>query len=205
MAIPYNKTADGFEMQFGVNHLGHFALTGQLIDLLSKTKQSRIINLSSIAHKFGSIRFEDLNWEKEYSKWGAYGMSKLSNLLFTDELVRRLNGKSGNITVAAAHPGYADTELQSKGADMKGSRLGSKMFRFANRLVAQSGEMGALPTLYAATAEDVKSGDYYGPGGFMRMKGYPAPDTPKKGKVDPETARKLWEESEKMTGIKYNI
>jgi NAD(P)-dependent dehydrogenase (short-subunit alcohol dehydrogenase family) len=205
MAIPFHKTADGFEMQFGVNHLGHFALTGLLMDLLLKTPDARIINVSSMAHRMGKIRFEDVNWDKGYSKWKAYGMSKLANLLFTEELVRRLNGHSDQLKVTAAHPGYADTELQSKGAEMKGSKLSAKLFRFANKLVAQSGEMGALPTLYAATAPDVKQAGYYGPGGILKMKGYPAADQPKQDLMDPEVARKLWELSEEMTGVKFGL
>ena len=205
MAIPYYKTADGFEMQFGVNHLGHFALTGLLMDMLLKTEGSRVVNVSSSAHKFGRIRFEDINWEKNYRKWKAYGMSKLANLLFTDELVRRLEGKPDELIVTAAHPGYADTELQSKGAEMKGSKLGASLFRFANKLAAQDGMMGALPTLYAATAGDVVQSGYYGPDGFMRMKGYPAPDQPRKDLMDPDVAAKLWEVSEEMTGINYNL
>lgn len=109
MAIPYGKTNDGFEMQFGVNHLGHFALTARLCPLIKGTPGSRIVNVSSAAHHFGRIRFEDIHWEKGYSKWGAYGMSKLSNLLFTKELARRLSGSSQVVTVSSSHPGYAGT------------------------------------------------------------------------------------------------
>ncbi|MBN1131516.1 MAG: SDR family NAD(P)-dependent oxidoreductase [Bacteroidales bacterium] len=205
MAIPYSRTKDGFEMQFGVNHLGHFALTGLLFDILKKTKNSRIVNVSSLAHRMGKIRFRDINWEMGYKKWKAYGMSKLANLLFTDELSRRLNGDGENITVAAAHPGYADTELQSKGSEMRGFKLGAKMFRIANKLAAQSGGMGALPILYAATAEDVVQAGFYGPSGFMKIWGYPAPDTPKQDLIDPGIAAKLWELSEALTGVSYNF
>jgi len=205
MAIPYNRTAEGFEMQFGVNHLGHFALTGLLLDLLLKTPGSRIINLSSAAHKFGKIRFNDINWEKGYRKWQAYGMSKLANLLFTQELVRRLNGQTDRLTVAAAHPGYADTELQAKGSEMKGAHMEASFYRFANRIAAQSGEMGALPILYAATSGNVVQGGFYGPGGLMHMKGYPVLDQPRKSLMDQKVAEKLWDISEEMTGIKYQF
>jgi NAD(P)-dependent dehydrogenase (short-subunit alcohol dehydrogenase family) len=200
MAIPYGKTRDGFEMQFGVNYLGHFALTSHMWPLLTDTAHSRVVNVSSLAHRIGNIRFEDPHWEKDYSKWGAYGMSKLSNLLFTIELASRLKASAFDIIAAAAHPGYADTELQAKGAKMKGSRLGADSFNLINRMVAQSAEKGALPSLYAATADDVKQGGYYGPDGFMRLKGWPSPDNPSKKRVDKQVAVRLWELSEQLTG-----
>lgn len=205
MAIPYRKTRDGFEMQFGVNHLGHFALTAQLWPLLKDTEGSRIVNVSSVAHRFGHIHFEDPNWEKRYRKWGAYGMSKLSNLLFTSELERRISASGDRVVAASSHPGYADTELQAKGALMKGSRISARSFNLANRLVAQSAEMGALPSLYAATAEGVEPGSFYGPGGFMRMKGWPAPDVPDPKRVTRKVAENLWVLSESMTGLKFTI
>jgi len=205
MAIPYGKTADGFEMQFGVNHLGHFALTALLWPLLGKNDDSRIINVSSSAHRMGRIRFEDIHWEVKYSRWGAYGMSKLSNLLFTKELARRIAESGKKVTVASAHPGYADTELQTKGAIMRGSKLGAGSFRMANWLAAQPAEMGALPSLFAATAEGVNQGAYYGPGGFMRMKGWPAPDHPNSKRVTDEVAKQLWELSESLTGLEFSV
>ncbi len=166
---------------------------------------SRIVNVSSAAHKTGRIRFEDIHWDKRYSRWGAYGMSKLSNLLFTKELARRLAGSGKAVTAAAAHPGYADTELQTKGALMRGSKLGVRSFSFANKLVAQPADMGALPLLYAATADGVQQGGYYGPGGFMRMKGWPAPDRPNSKRVTDEAALQLWELSESLTQIEFAI
>lgn len=200
MAIPYARTEDGFEMQFGVNHLGHFALTALLWERISKTPDSRIVNVSSAVHHMGQIRFQDLHWEHKYSKWGAYGMSKLSNLLFTHELARRLNKSSIQLTAAASHPGYADTELQAKGARMKGSRLGTTSFNLANWLVAQPAEKGALTTLFAATSGQVQQGALYGPDGFMHLLGWPAQDTPNKKRVNDEVAEKLWKVSEQLTG-----
>ena len=205
MAIPYARTADGFEMQFGVNHLGHFALTALLWDQISKVAHSRIVTVSSAAHHIGRIRFEDIHWEKKYSKWGAYGMSKLSNLLFTSELARRLKGAGLPDLALASHPGYASTELQTKAAKMRGSNLGVASFGLANRLVAQSAENGALPTLYAATSEQVRQGAYYGPDGFLRLAGWPAPDTPNKRRVTDEVAEKLWKLSEQLTGCKIPV
>jgi NAD(P)-dependent dehydrogenase (short-subunit alcohol dehydrogenase family) len=195
MVPPYSKTADGFELQFGTNHLGHFALTGRLLDLVMKnTEGSRIVNVSSNAHKMGRIDFDDLNWEKrKYSPWKAYGASKIANLYFTYELQRRLeNGKTG-VTVVTAHPGWTATELQRN----------SGTASFFNRFFAQGIDMGALPTLYGAVAEDVKSGDYYGPGGFMEMKGYPKKTASNTLSHDKDIARKLWEVSEKLTGVVF--
>jgi NAD(P)-dependent dehydrogenase (short-subunit alcohol dehydrogenase family) len=205
MAIPYLLTEEGFEMQFGVNHLGHFLLTASLWPVLSITEGSRVIQVSSMAHSWGKIRYEDINWEKSYRKWGAYGMSKLANLLFIHELATRLAGTDLPVTAAAAHPGYADTELQTKGARMKGSRLGARSFKMANRLAAQSAAMGALPLLYAATAEGVKQGSYYGPGGWLRMHGWPALDSPSQKLVNSEASKKLWELSEKLTGSEFRV
>ena len=205
MAIPYHRTADGFEMQFGVNHLGHFALTALLWPYLSTAGQARVVQVSSLAHYMGKIRFEDLHWEKGYRKWGAYGMSKLANLLFIHELGTKVKETSHPVTAAAAHPGYADTELQAKGARMKGSRLGAGSFSLANWLVAQSAEMGALPSLYAATADEVEQGAYFGPGGFMKLRGWPVPETPSPSLVNSDVAGKLWKVSEELTGTDFSV
>jgi len=205
MAIPYNRTEDGFEMQFGVNHLGHFALTARLWPLLSKTEGSRVVQVSSLAHYIGEIRFEDIHWEQGYKKWGAYGMSKLANLLFVHELAKRLNETRSQVIVAAAHPGYADTELQAKASRMKGNQLGAESMNVINKLVAQSAEMGALPSLYAATAEGVEQGAFFGPGGFMKLHGWPVQDSPSKKLLKSEVAGRLWEVSESLTGIEFGI
>ncbi len=204
MAIPYRKTADGFEMQFGVNHLGHFALTGLLWPLLEAAPGSRVVNVSSSAHRMGEIAFDDLHWDnRTYRRWKAYGMSKLANILFTRELVRRLDGADKGVTVAAAHPGYAASNLLAKGSEMQGKRFGQRMAAVVNGVFAQSTEMGTLPILYAATEQDVEQGAYYGPGGFARMYGYPVRETPDPRRDDPEVARRLWDVSQELTGISY--
>ena len=205
MAIPEGRTQEGFEMQFGVNHLGHFALSAQLWSALSRTPGSRIVQLSSLAHKFGRIRFEDIHWNLKYSKWGAYGMSKLANLMFIRELSRRIQKSEHQVLAVASHPGYASTELQAKGAKMKGSRMGAALFEMANGIFAQSAASGALPTLYAATAGDVAQGAYYGPGGFMHLWGSPEPDRPDEKRMDAEVAGKLWSLSESLTGTDFSL
>ena len=205
MAVPFGRTEEGFEMQFGVNHLGHFALSAQLWLPISLTPGSRIVQVSSLAHTFGKIRFEDIHWSKKYSKWGAYGMSKLANLLFIHELAGRIGRSDSEVIAAAAHPGYASTELQAKGAKMEGKRMGAGVFTLANRLIAQSAAMGALPTLYAATAEDISQGAYYGPEGFLRLWGGPAPDRPDSKRVSDEVAEELWRVSESLTGTEFAL
>ncbi len=205
MAIPYDRTEDNFEMQFGVNHLAHFALTARLWPLLSKTEGSRVVQVSSIAHYIGKIRFEDIHWEKGYKKWGAYGMSKLANLLFVHELANKVATNGSRVNVAAAHPGYADTELQAKSAKMEGKQLGARAMYFINKLVAQSGEKGALPSLYAATADGVRQGAYYGPGGLLKLHGSPVLDSPSKKLVNNEVAGQLWELSESLTRTEFRI
>ncbi|NKQ36641.1 MAG: SDR family oxidoreductase [Chloroflexi bacterium] len=199
MAIPYRQTADGFETQFGVNHLGHFALTGRLIGLLRQTDNSRVVTVSSNMHRRGKIDFANLNGEQDYSKWGAYGASKLANLLFAYELQRRLAAAGSKTISAAAHPGYAATDLQAK----TGSRLQTMVMRFSNAVFAQSAAMGALPTLYAATMPDVQGGDYYGPGGMGEMRGHPVKAQSNGISHDGETAVKLWQVSEELTGVTY--
>ncbi len=205
MAIPYLLTSDGFEMQFGVNHLGHFALTALLWPGMRDKEWARIVNVSSLAHRFGKVRFHDINWDQGYSKWGAYGMSKLSNLLFTTELARKLGASGSGITVAAAHPGYADTSLQAKGMMMAGSKRKAGLFTLVNKIIAQPGEMGALPSLYAATAPGVEQGAFYGPSGSLKLKGWPAREMPDSKRVNPEAARKLWGVSEELTGIRFSV
>ncbi|MEY2454375.1 MAG: hypothetical protein QOD92_3949, partial [Acidimicrobiaceae bacterium] len=156
MAIPLRRTADDFEMQFGTNHLGHFALTGRLLPLLLAAESPRVVSTSSQAHRIGKMRWDDLQWRKRYSKWGAYGQSKLANLLFVLELDRRATRDGSELIAAAAHPGYASTHLQAAGPEMAGSALMARAMAFGNRLVAQSDADGALPQLYAATMPDVK-------------------------------------------------
>jgi NAD(P)-dependent dehydrogenase (short-subunit alcohol dehydrogenase family) len=196
MIPPYTKTEDGFELQFETNHLGHFALTGLLIDIIKKTPGSRIVNVSSSGHKIGNLNFDDLNWEKrKYEPWKAYGDSKIANLYFTYELKDRLSGKNSNTKVTAAHPGWTATELQRYAGYM----------RILNRLFAMPVEQGALPTLRAATDENAGSGDYFGPGGFMEMKGYPVKVESNKLSHDKTIADKLWDVSEELTNVKFNL
>jgi NAD(P)-dependent dehydrogenase (short-subunit alcohol dehydrogenase family) len=196
MVPPYSKTEDGFELQFGTNHLGHFALTGLLLELLQKTPDSRVVNVSSNAHKMGNLNFNDLNWEnRKYNKMKSYGDSKIANLYFTYELERRLSQNGNNPTVAAAHPGWTATDLQRH----------TGFVNFMNTFFAQDAEMGALPTLYAATAEDIQGGEYIGPDGFMQMKGYPRKAESSELSKDPEIAQKLWDVSEELTGVKIKL
>jgi NAD(P)-dependent dehydrogenase (short-subunit alcohol dehydrogenase family) len=201
MAIPYTKTVDGFEAQFGTNHLGHFALTGLLYELLSNTPNARVVSVASQAHKMGKMRFDDLTWEHGYQKWAAYGMSKLANLLFAYELASRVARSGKGPLSVAAHPGYAATNLQYAGADMQGRKLASRVLRWANPLFGQSPEMGALPQVYAATAADVSPGEYIGPDGMMR--GYPARARSSRRSHDGSDQARLWQESEKLTGVAF--
>ncbi len=195
MAIPYKKTVDGFEMQFGVNHLGHFTLTGLLLDLLVNTEDSRVVTISSYAHRYGWIQFNDLNGERFYYRWLAYCQSKLANLLFAYELQRRLV-QSGAMTVSlGAHPGWTSTELQRH----------ASMFNFLNPVIGQSPEMGALPTLYAATGEDIEGNEYIGPDGFLGQRGYPHKINPGRLTRNRKLAKRLWEISDEMTGVKYDF
>ena len=196
MIPPYSKTKDGFELQFGTNHLGHFALTGLLIDLILKTKNSRIVNVSSNAHKYGNLYFDDLNWEKrKYRKWQAYGDSKIANLYFTYELQRKLKKQDTDTIITAAHPGVTITELQRH----------SRIINFLTGLIAMKSNQGALPTLRAAIDESAKSGDYFGPDGWQQLRGYPIKVESNKRSHDKEIAKKLWDVSEELTGVKYQL
>jgi len=195
MAIPEARTADGFEMQIGTNHLGHFALT----NLLLPHVRDRVVVVASDAHRMGSIRLDDLNWEQGgYNAWRAYGQSKLANLLFTSELQRRLEESGSDVRAVAAHPGYASTNLQSH----TGSRLQHVGMWIGNKLIAQSDEQGAWPTLYAAT-RDVAGNSYVGPDGFRGVRGHPTLVGRSGAAKDAETARRLWELSEQLTGVSY--
>lgn len=195
MVPPYGKTAQGFETQFGVNHLGHFALTGALLGLIVETPGSRIVTVSSVAHLMGRIDFGDLNWEKGYKAQAAYGQSKLANLLFTYELQRRLAAAGKSTLAVAAHPGWTETNLQEH----------SKPVKFMNRFFAQEPLMGALPTLYAATEDDVGGAEYYGPSGFLEMNGPPKRVKSNKRSHDKNVAERLWNISEDLTGVEFRL
>jgi len=203
MAIPFRETKDGFEMQFGTNHLGHFSLTGKLLDMLLDTPGSRVVTVSSNLHQVGKIDFDDLMGRESYVKREAYAQSKLANLLFTYELDRRLKAIDAPTISLGVHPGYADTNLQETGPEMEGSTVGRWAMEIANSLFAQSAAMGALPTLYAATEPNLQGSEYIGPDGFMGMRGYPAPTQSSKRSHDREAAKRLWQVSEKLTGVKY--
>ena len=197
MIPPYSKTTDGFELQFGTNHLGHFALTGQLLKLLISTKASRIVNVSSGAHNFGKLDFDDLNWEKRnYAQWTAYGDSKLANLYFTYELDRKLKEQGINTLVTASHPGWTATELQRTAGDV---------MKYLNGIFAQDITMGALPTLRAAIEEGLKGAEYFGPNGFMEISGYPVKVESNQLSKDRAIAQKLWVVSEQLTGVKFEL
>ena len=195
MAVPFGKTADGFEVQFGTNHLGHFALTGLLLDLMIHTPQARSVTISSSGHRFGTIDFANLNAEKGYDRQRAYAQSKLANLLFTYELQRRLERAGVDTIAVAAHPGWTATNLQ----------VHWRLVRILNPVVAQTPTMGALPALYAATALDVHGGDYYGPRGWLEVRGYPTKVQSSGRSHDTAVATQLWTISEELTGVRYQI
>ena len=218
MAIPRSETEDGFETQFGVNHLGHFALTGRLFDLLDAAEgiggDARVVTQSSGAHEQGEMDFADLNWERSYGKWKAYGRSKLANLLFAYELQRRLDATGGSkasdegdgfeIRSVACHPGYTDTNLQMRTAAESGNPLMKVGMKAANAVLGQDPEIGVEPMLYAATA-DVDGGAYVEPGGLMNMRGHPTVGRSNDASYDREDARKLWEYSTEATGVEYPL
>ncbi|MDE3083308.1 MAG: SDR family NAD(P)-dependent oxidoreductase [Acidobacteriota bacterium] len=197
MAVPLARTADGFEMQIGTNHLGHFALTNLLLPLISE----RIVVVSSEMHRRGRIDLGDLNWQRRrYRAWDAYAQSKLANLLFVAELERRLGESGSSVRAVAVHPGYAATNLQSH----TGRTAMSILMSIGNRLVAQSDTQGALPTLYGATM-DIPGGAYVGPDGFQRLRGYPALGAPSARALDEATASRLWDLSEELTGVTFPL
>lgn len=205
MALPLRRTADGFEAQFGTNHLGHFALTAELLPLLRAAPAPRVVTTSSQAHRIGRIRWDDPNWEQTYRRWPAYGQSKLANLMFAFELDRRATeagstGTSSPLVSVAAHPGYASTHLQTAAPEMTGNRLLSGFYSAGNRVFAQSAEMGALPQLYAATAEGVESGAYYGPDGLFESRGHPTRVRTTSAAQDRDGWARLWTMSEELTG-----
>jgi len=196
MMPPESKTADGFELQFGINHLGHYALTGLLLDLLLSTESSRIVTVSSTAHAYGSIDLDDPNWEtRPYKKWASYAQSKLANLLFTLELQRRLERAGAATQAVTCHPGWTGTDLQRY----------SGLLRFLNPFFGMKPWKGALPTLYAATSDEVTAGGYYGPHGLQQMWGYPKAVESTDAAKDADTARRLWDMSEEMTGVRFDL
>ena len=205
MAIPQRTTKDGFEMQFGTNHLGHFALTGLVLPALTARPGSRIVTVSSNAHKFGTMNFDDLMRSKQYRAWSVYGQSKLANLLFTLELTRRLAAADVPTTAYTAHPGYASTNLAFAAPTMKNKSWQTKFIEAGNRVFAQSAEMGALPTLFAATAPALPAGSYVGPDGWGEQRGYPKIVEPAAKARNYADAARLWDLSSELTGVTYPL
>jgi NAD(P)-dependent dehydrogenase (short-subunit alcohol dehydrogenase family) len=195
MAVPRGKTADGFEMQLGTNHLGHFALTGLVLDRL----RDRVVTIASGAHRFGRMNFGDLMSERHYQRWIAYGQSKLANLLFMQELQRRLDAAGSPLRSVAAHPGYAATNLQFHTESIQDRLMG-----IGNHIFAQSPQMGALPTLYAATA-DIPGRSYVGPDGLLEQRGHPHLVGMSGAARNEESARRLWERSEELAVVTYDF
>lgn len=201
MAPPRRQTADGFELQLGTNHLGHFALTGRLIGLMEGREDARVVTLSSNAHKMGRIDFDDLQSERRYRRWGAYGQSKLADLVFTLELDRRLRASGSTIKSLAAHPGYAATNLQSAAAPA----LDRVVMQLTNLIIAQSADMGALPSLYAATCPGLEGGSYVGPDGIGEFRGHPHLVSPSRAARHEQVAARLWAVSVELTGVRFEL
>ena len=201
MFTPRSTTKDGFELQFGTNHLGHFALTGQLLDHLLPVEGSRVVTVSSVGHRImARIHFDDLKLEKGYNRVAAYGQSKLANLMFTYELARRLKLKGAPTIATAAHPGAANTEL------LRNMPVGVKeVSQFFWNFLSQGPDMGALPTLRAATDPGALSGEYYGPGGIGEQRGYPKRVESSAHSHDADIQRRLWTVSEELTGVRYPV
>ncbi|MEK6326117.1 MAG: oxidoreductase [Actinomycetota bacterium] len=199
MMTPQRATSDGFELQLGTNHLGHFALTGLLLEAVERSDSGRIVTLSSNEHKGGRIDFDDLQMERDYSPRDSYQRSKLANAVFAIELDRRLRAARSSAISVFAHPGYSATNLQSSGP----TGVTKALLAISNRVVAQSPERGALPTLYAATAPGVEGGAYYGPDGFAQMRGFPRKVEAISDAYDPEIGQRLWRVSEELTGVSY--
>ncbi|MGW0417614.1 oxidoreductase [Streptomyces sp. NPDC003015] len=203
MALPYGTTADGFETQFGTNHLGHFALTGLLLPALLTTPAARVVTVSSTAHVLANIDIDDLNSERRYRRWVTYARSKTANLLFVHELARRLAAHGSDVIAAAAHPGYAATNLQTAGPKMAGRRAAERFMQVGNRFFAQSADAGALPTLYAATAPGVLPDSFTGPS-WAGWRGAPVPSWRAPWTRDDQAAQRLWTASEELTGVTYD-
>ncbi|MEV8591545.1 oxidoreductase [Streptomyces sp. NPDC052012] len=204
MALPHGTTADGFETQFGVNHLGHFALTGLLLPALLAAPEARVVTVSSMMHALANVDLRDLDSGRGYRRWVAYARSKSANLMFTHELARRAAAHGAGLTAAAAHPGYAATNLQTAGPRAEGRRAAERLMRLGNRIVAQSAEAGALPLLYAATAPAVRPDAFVGPS-FAMWRGAPAPSWRAPWTLDDTMTERLWAASEDLTGVRYAL
>ncbi|MFT7520268.1 MAG: NAD(P)-dependent dehydrogenase (short-subunit alcohol dehydrogenase family) [Kiritimatiellia bacterium] len=204
MALPYKLTADGFEMQLGTNHMGHFALTGLLLPRLIEAGGARVVTVSSQAHRMGKMNWNDLSYERGYNDWTAYGQSKLANLLFAFELDRLLRVAELDVHSLAAHPGYSDTDLQHVGPRERNSALMNRLMGLGNKLLAQSAEMGALPTLRAAADPDAQGGEYYGPGGLGEVRGPPIKVKARAAARNSVDMKRLWQVSLEATGVSFD-
>jgi NAD(P)-dependent dehydrogenase (short-subunit alcohol dehydrogenase family) len=204
MAVPYQRTEHGFELTLATNHLGHFALTGLLLEQLLASAGSRIVTVSSIAHRRGVMHFDDLQSEHRYKPGNAYGQSKLANLLFTNELQARLEAAGADAIALAAHPGNARTELWRTSSRVERVLISPRL-RWLNFWLVQSAEVGALPTLRAAVDPSARGGDYYGPAGWFQFTGYPIRVESSARSHDSVAQRRLWDVSEQLTGVSYRI
>ncbi|GIH75713.1 oxidoreductase [Planobispora longispora] len=202
MMPPRSLSPQGHESQFAANHLGHFALTGLLLDVIAAGRDPRVVTVSSTMHKRGKIHYDDLTGERSYSPVAFYSQSKFANILFGLELDRRLKAAGSPVRSLLAHPGYSDTNLQTTGP---AGRLTKSIMRLGNRLYAQHADVGALCQLYAATSPDARGGQYIGPDGWMENRGHPKVVRPIRAATDPADARRLWELSEELTGVRYGL
>jgi NAD(P)-dependent dehydrogenase (short-subunit alcohol dehydrogenase family) len=201
MAPPRRVTSDGFELQLGTNHLGHFALTARLIGAMTGREGARVVTVSSNAHKMARINFEDLQSERRYNRWRAYGQSKLADQMTALELDRRLRAAGSAIQSLAAHPGYAATNLQTAAPPL----LDRAVMVATNLVLAQSADAGALPLLYAATEPGLEGGSYIGPDGIGEFRGHPKPVSPGRAATDEQAAARLWDVSEQLTGVRFQL
>ena len=204
MGVPEGRTRDGFELQFGTNHLGHFALAARLHGAIARTPGSRVVTVTSLGYRIGRIDFDDLEMRR-YDRWRAYGRSKLANLLFAHEYQRRLDAARSSAKSVAAHPGYAATNLQQIEASTLAQRAYNGIIAVSNRTLAMSPEAGALPQLYAATAPDAAPGGFYGPGRWFGMRGSPAPQHTTPPARDRALAERLWKCSEELVGVAFEV
>jgi len=208
MAPPRQETAEGYELQFGTNHLGHFALTGLLFDQLKKKPDSRVVTVSSNAHKMGKINFDDLQSKKRYMRWSAYGQSKLANLIFAIDLQKRIDEAGLQMKSMAAHPGLSATNLGSAGTGTGNglvNLLTTPFLKFSNAFVAQDADAGAQPTLFAAVSPGLPGGSYIGPDGIGEHRGSPTVVAPRKVAHNAEFAARLWDKSVELTGVEYDF
>ena len=204
MAIPRQETPDGFEMQLGVNHLGHFALTGLLLSVITKTPNARVHTVSSSANYMGNINFDDLMGAKDYGRWTAYNQSKLANVFFTLELQKRLSAAGHSAIANSSHPGLVMGNLQANSVEQSGTGVEGFLYRVAGPLMGQDVSMGVLPQLYGATAKAAEGGAFYGPK-TLNLKGYPAEKKANKDAYDADARKRFWEVSEALTGVRYDF